>query len=214
MAHDAVMPPADYAAQVLATVSAVRDAGRAVVLVEGPSDRIALETFAAREGRDLERVAVVELGGATNIGRWLAALGAPGAAVTVAGLYDVAEERYYVKALRRLRWDSSADRESLRRLGFHACVDDLEDELVRAVGVPRVLDVMAAQGDLAAFRTFQNQPAHRPGPAGREDVVVQLRRFIACGSGRKTRYARLLVEAVGSSRAPSALSAVLDRVSP
>ncbi|MER6695329.1 TOPRIM nucleotidyl transferase/hydrolase domain-containing protein, partial [Streptomyces minutiscleroticus] len=46
---------------------------RTVVLVEGDSDQAALEALAARRGRDLdaEGVAVVPLGGATNIGRFL-----------------------------------------------------------------------------------------------------------------------------------------------
>jgi hypothetical protein len=44
-------------------------AARAVVFVEGTSDQRALEALAARTGCDLEAaaVAVVEIGGATNI---------------------------------------------------------------------------------------------------------------------------------------------------
>ncbi|MCM0678822.1 hypothetical protein NCC78_29740, partial [Micromonospora phytophila] len=44
-----------------------------VVLVEGVSDRAAVETLAARRGRDLdaEGVRVVAMGGATNIGHFL-----------------------------------------------------------------------------------------------------------------------------------------------
>jgi hypothetical protein len=44
---------------------------RAVVLVEGLSDRIALEAVASRRGRSLsaEGVSVVDLGGAKNVGR-------------------------------------------------------------------------------------------------------------------------------------------------
>ena len=59
----------------------------AVVLVEGPSDRIALETLAARRGRDLaaESVTVVAIGGAQAIERTLRGL----SGVRLAGLYDV-----------------------------------------------------------------------------------------------------------------------------
>jgi hypothetical protein len=62
----------------------------AVVLVEGLSDRIAVETLAARQGRDLaaEGVAVTPIGGAQAIGRALAGL-RPG--VRVAGLCDAGE---------------------------------------------------------------------------------------------------------------------------
>ena len=52
------------------------DESRAVVLVEGVSDQLAVEALAARRGRDLaaEGVAVVPIGGAGNIRRFLDAL--------------------------------------------------------------------------------------------------------------------------------------------
>ena len=55
---------------------------RAAVLVEGVSDRIALETLAVRRGRDLaaEGVSVVAIGGAQAIGRVLEELSRRGAA--------------------------------------------------------------------------------------------------------------------------------------
>lgn len=51
-----------------------------VVLVEGFSDRCALEALAARGGRDLrhEGVSIVPMGGATNIGHFLEAFGPRG----------------------------------------------------------------------------------------------------------------------------------------
>ena len=63
---------------------------RAVVLVEGISDRVAVEALAARRGRDLDaaRVAVVALGGAQAIGRVLARFGPQGLDVALAGLCD------------------------------------------------------------------------------------------------------------------------------
>jgi hypothetical protein len=51
-------------------------------------------------------------------------------------------------------------RAGLERLGFFVCVDDLEDELIRA-GPAQVTEVFAAHGDLGAFRTIQRQPAWR-----------------------------------------------------
>jgi hypothetical protein len=49
----------------------------AVVLVEGMSDQAALETLAARRGRNLreEGVFIVPMGGATNIGHFLRLFG-------------------------------------------------------------------------------------------------------------------------------------------
>lgn len=204
------MPETAHAAQVLAAATAVRERARAVVLVEGPSDRAAVEALARLRDVDLDAagIAVVELGGATNIGAWLAALGRPGPSVTVAGLYDVAEERYYRRALERLRWAQDADRATLVAHGFHACDEDLEDELLRANGFRTALDVLAVNGDLASFRTLQRQPAHLGG-----DEVRQLRRFLGAGAHRKTRYARLLVESLDGRRAPDPLVRVLERVS-
>jgi hypothetical protein len=73
------------------------------------------------------------------------------------------------------------------------CSADLEDELIRALGVVSVEQVVEAQGDLGSFRTLQKQPEWR----GRT-TEQQLRRFMGSGSGRKIRYARLLVECAGS----------------
>lgn len=68
-----------------------RPARRAVVLVEGESDRIAVEALAARRGRDLasEGVSVVAVGGAHALERVLR----DWAGARIAGLYDLGEER-------------------------------------------------------------------------------------------------------------------------
>jgi len=52
---------------------APEDRPRAVILVEGMSDRIALEVLARRRGRDLaaQGVAVIAMHGATNLGHYL-----------------------------------------------------------------------------------------------------------------------------------------------
>ena len=50
-------------------------------------------------------------------------------------------------------------RSEMEALGFSMCDADLEDELIRAVGVDAVLNVVAAQDELEAFRTFQRQHA-------------------------------------------------------
>jgi hypothetical protein len=95
----------------------------------------------------------------------------------------------------------------MERLGFFVCVADLEDELIRALGAAGVEEVVAAQGDLRSFRTLQKQPAWQGRPPEQ-----QLRRFMGSGGSRKTRYARLLVEALEPSKVPRPLSAVLAHV--
>src|ERR671926_89488 len=66
---------------------------RAVVLVEGISDRVALEALAERRGRDLaaEGVSIVPMGGAQAIGRFLEHFS--GLDVALAGLCDAGEEQ-------------------------------------------------------------------------------------------------------------------------
>lgn len=84
------------------------------------------------------------------------------------------------------------------------CVADLEDELIRSLGAASVEQVVTDQGELSSFRRFQKQPAQR----GRTRQA-QLRRFMGTRSGRKTRYARLLAEALNLTRVPRPLDRVL-----
>lgn len=182
---------------------------RSVVLVEGASDRVAVETLAIRLGRDLgdEGVDVVELGGATNLGAAVAELLGGRRGLRLAGLYDEPEERFVVRGLERSGLGPITDRGRLEQLGFYACVTDLEDELIRALGEARVLQVIEAQGELASFRLLQRQPVQRSWTQLR-----QLRRFISVRSGRKALYARALVEALDLSAVPRPLEELLSRV--
>jgi Overcoming lysogenization defect protein-like, TOPRIM domain len=184
---------------------------RAVVLVEGVSDRLALETLAARRGRDLdaEGVSVVTMGGAQSIGRFLAQFGPDGLDVGLAGLCDAAEEGEFRRGLERAGLGSGLSRAEMERLGFYMCDADLEDELIRALGAAAVERVLDAEGDLSSFRTLQKQPAWQGRP-----VVEQLRRFMGSGGSRKIRYARLLVEALDLTRVPRPLDRVLAHVQP
>ena len=182
---------------------------QSVVLVEGVSDKIAVEALAARRGRNLEAdgVSVVSLGGAQAIGGFLESLGRQRVDVRLAGLCDAGEERHFRRALERAGPGSPLTRTELERLGFFVCVADLEDELIRALGTEAVEDVVATQGELGSFRTLQKQSAWkgRPHPE-------QLRRFMGSGGSRKIRYARLLVDALDLARVPPPLDRVLAHV--
>jgi hypothetical protein len=181
---------------------------RAIVVVEGLSDLVAVETLARRLGRDLpaEDVSVVPIGGAKNIGAFLA--GIP-AGVELAGLCDVREERDFRRALERAGLGSRLSRDDLERLGFYICEADLEDELIRALGAEAVEDVIRVRGDLHSFRTLQKQPAQRD-----RTREAQLRRFMGTRGGRKIEYAELLVEALDLGRVPRPLERVLAHVTP
>ena len=180
---------------------------RAVVIVEGQSDQVAVETLAERRGRNLEAedVSVVAVGGAHAIGRFLDALDLD--RVRLAGLCDAGEEREFRRALERAGLGPDLSRADMERLGFYVCDEDLETELIRALGADAVEDVLAAHGDLAPFRTLQKQPQWQGRP--KEE---QLRRFMGSGGSRKLKYARLLVEALDLARVPRPLDGVLSHV--
>jgi len=181
-----------------------------VVLVEGISDHIALETAAVGRGWDLEaeRVVIVPIGGAHAIGRVMTRLGPLRTRVRLAGLCDLHEAEIFRRALAGTNVGSPRTHTDPERLGCYVCVDDLEDELIRAVGMVGVETLFDAQGDLGAFRSLQRQPAWR----GRQPEA-QMRRFLGSGSRRKLRYARLLVEtAVGQDALPRPLDALLIAV--
>ena len=138
------------------------------------------------------------MGGATSIGRFLELFGPHGMAVRVTGMCDVGEEGAYRRALARNGLGTDLDREAMAALGFVVCVADLEDELIRSLGVEVVEGVVETQGDLRSWRIVQRQPAQQGIPRDR-----QLRRFLGTRSGRKEHYARVLVEALDLDRVPA-----------
>jgi OLD-like protein len=182
---------------------------RAVVLVEGLSDRVAIEAVAERRGRDLaaDGVSVIPIGGAQAIRGALDLYGPPGLDLDLAGLCDAGEERSYRRGLEGAGLGNDLTRDAMERLGFFVCEADLEDELIRALGTDVVEHVVEANGDLGPFRTLQKQPEWRGRP-----VHTQLRRFFGSGGRRKIRYARLLVEALELERVPRPLDGVLAHV--
>ena len=179
---------------------------RAVILVEGMSDQAALEALAGRRGQalDADRISITAMGGATNIERFVDRFGPHGLGVRLAGLCDVAEEGHFRRALERAGLGSGLCRAGMEAIGFFVCIADLEDELIRALGAEAVERVIEAQGDLKSFRVFQRQPAQQ----GRSPQR-QLRRFMGTRSGRKSLYARLLVDALDLGCVPRPLDQVL-----
>lgn len=190
----------------LGILPALEALSRTLLLVEGVSDQRALQALARRRGRDLdaERISIVAMGGATNIGHFLCRLIDARPDVRLGGLCDAGEEGDFRRGLSQAGLGSPLTRPDLERLGFYVCVADLEDELIRALGVPAVERVIGAAGELELFRTFQRQPAWRGRP-----VAEQLRRFLGTHSGRKIRTAAPLVGALDLDRVPRPLDGVL-----
>jgi hypothetical protein len=165
----------------------------AVVLVEGDSDRGAVESLATRFGHAPERgsVVVVSMGGVTNISHYLKMYWK---ADRLAVLCDAREAEYVRRAVER----------HPDEVGVFVCRDDLEDELIRALGVEHLLDFLHRQGELAGFHTLQKQPDHRDSP-----IEQQLHRFMGIRSGRKIRYGRELTAELPDDSVPAPLADLL-----
>jgi hypothetical protein len=158
----------------------------AVILVEGITDCIAIEAVAAKLGRDLaaDGVEVVPIRRAAGGHE----------REHVVGLCDAGEERWFRRVLGAATF---------------VCVADLEDELIRALGSARVEEVVAGEGDLETFRTFQNQLAWRGRP-----VDAQLRRWLQASDRRNKRYPPLLIDALEPDELPRPLVSALAAVTP
>lgn len=184
----------------------LQETSATVLLVEGHSDRLAVEALAARLGHDLHGVGVtvVSMDGVTNLYRHLVELVRAEPAQRVLGLFDAPEIAHVQRALEERGLGPAGTPEELAALGFFACEPDLEGELIRALGVERMQELLAEHGELARFRRFQYQPAQRERPTD-----AQLRRFLGTHSGRKARFAPVMIEALEDSRIPDALRSLL-----
>lgn len=196
-------------ASALATVEGLRRAENAssVVLVEGISDQIALETLAARLGLDLEAcgVVVLPINGAQAAPGIVRRLTEVGPQPRLSGLSDVAEERFFRRGIAAAGIGSPRSSPEMERLGFFVCHRDLEDELIRAAGEDTMTSLLDAHGDLPSFRTLQKQRVW----AGRP-FDEQAHRWLRAGATRNLRYARLLVDAIDADLLPAPLIGVLD----
>lgn len=181
---------------------------RAVVLVEGHSDRVALEVVATRRGLDLagDGIEVVAMGGITNTRAFATRYGPSGLGVPLAGLYDAADEDKLRRGLAASGLPA-LEYGDPQRLGFFRCSDDLEDELIRALGLEAVEAVIESAGETRSLDLLAGMPAQR------DWTRLQLvRRFLGVRSGRKARYAALLVAAMADGQEPAPLVGVLQHV--
>jgi hypothetical protein len=188
------------AAATEATTRALTQLGAAstVILVEGISDQIAIETLARARGCPLHTAgaAVVPTGGVGGMGHFVARFGPADARRRIVAMCDAREERLVQRAIAR----AGAD------VPVFVCDIDLEDELIRAVTPDEVQHMLEAHGNLGSFRTLQHQRQWQDRP-----VHAQLRRFLASGATRKLRYAEeLVLAAVALDHVPPPLQGVLD----
>ncbi|SDC02506.1 TOPRIM nucleotidyl transferase/hydrolase domain-containing protein [Streptomyces prasinopilosus] len=189
---------------------AARLSVRTAVLLEGLSDAAAVDALAERRGLDLESegICVLPMGGAMSVGRFARLLGpSPGLGLHLTGLCDEGERRFYARALAGATPTAGPGEGQGQPQRFFVCSADLEDELIRTLGVARVEEIVRAQGDLRALQTFQQQPAQQ-GRTARQ----QLRRFLGTKKGRKIHYGRALVEALEPDRVPAPLDGLFGEL--
>ncbi|MFW2380608.1 MAG: TOPRIM nucleotidyl transferase/hydrolase domain-containing protein [Acidimicrobiales bacterium] len=189
------------------TALALVDDARSVVLVEGISDQIAVETLAMRMGRKLgeERVVVIPIGGAHAAKHFVPCF-AGRADLKLSGLVDRAEAVYFARALAEAGVMDPAS-ETIEGQGFFVCDADLEDELIRSVDEPEMEQLLASEGDLSAFRSLQNQPGWRDKP-----FHAQMHRWLRSVALRGSRYAQLVVVTADSERLPPPLLDLVHRI--
>jgi hypothetical protein len=149
-----------------------------LVLVEGESDRAALLVLAERLGATVE---VIPVGGSKGVRRAVE----QHPEERLIGLVDSNERRDFERVLQQV----------------FVCERDLEDELIRAVGVAGVEAMLHERGRLGSFRKAQLQPAQRDWPIER-----QLWRYL---DHDKVGYAAALAELVPLNRVPAALAGVI-----
>lgn len=181
---------------------------RAVILVEGQSDKYALEAVAAKKKRNLDAdgVTIVAMRGAGVIATFLSLLGPDGLKLKLAGLCDAKEESKWAQALESHGMGSKLNRAAMSAIGFEMCDGDLEEVLIAAVGEKTTLAIIDAQGDKAEFNSFAQQPTQKPKP-----VPQQLHDFLHL-RGRNITYAPLMVDAIDAAKLPAALERVINAV--
>ncbi|TJZ97186.1 hypothetical protein FA951_05045 [Dermacoccus nishinomiyaensis] len=176
------------------------------VLLEGPSDVAAVAALMERDGLASPNVELVNLQGATNVGRVLGEIRQIRSDADVVGLCDAADTRASEKALA----DDGLpvlDASDLPVYGFFVCEPDLEGELIRALGAERAKAAIEGAGLGSKFDALRTQAAWADEP-----LADQLRRFARAVSGRKENAAAVLAAALGADEVPEPLAMLLDRI--
>lgn len=184
----------------------MRTAIRKVVLLEGVSDIAAVTAVAATRSIVLDHVQLVDLGGVTNVRRELSEFHRGSIDLEILGLCDAPEVRFVEQALNEIGC-SVRDASDLSTYGFFICRADLEEELIRALGIERTIAVLTELGLDAKLATLRQQPAWQDRP-----LAEQLHRFCGVASGRKELLAGALAGALTPQDVPEPLQALLDRI--
>lgn len=175
------------------------------MLLEGPSDVAAVSALLAGPAGGGEHSAyeLVDLGGVTNVGAHLRRAAERDPVPPVIGLCDAGEARVVLRALQRIG-RTVTEPENLAEEGFFVCDRDLEDELIRALGPQRCLDLLDQEGLGSRFAAFSRQLDWVDAP-----LTARLHRFCGIASGRKIRLARAMAGALRPGEVPTPLAGLI-----
>jgi predicted ATPase len=181
-----------------------------VILVEGESDKLALEVAAEKLGLNLdgESMTIVSLEGAGGLKTFLKMLGTEGLGLRLAGLCDKDKEASWVKTLHSSGLGSGQIGKDMNAAGFFVSDIDLEDELLRALGEMRARQVITDVGDDGPFSIYSTQPGNSS-----KSQMELLHNFIKRG-GRKVVYAVALTDELDRDSLPRPLKRVLEHGQP
>lgn len=190
----------DATQRATATALARAAGARAVVLVEGISDQIAIDATARRLGRDLAEsgVVVVPIGGAHAVAAFAARFDHEGGPV-VLGLCDRAEAGLFDRALGS-RSEPKVESGATRERVVFVCEPDLEAELIAAIDPADLLGLLDTHGDLDAFGTMSRQQVWRKRP-----FEARIHRWIRSHARRSSLYAGRIIEALDPTHMPGPL---------
>ncbi|GMA18969.1 hypothetical protein MM440_04650 [Arsenicicoccus piscis] len=177
-----------------------------IVLLEGVSDVAAVRAIMRTNGIDETGIELRDLHGVTNVGRVLSEIRQLTPDVDVIGMCDAAEVRFVERAL-EADGCPVTDASDLPAYGFFVCDADLEDELIRAIGPVRAVEVIERAGLGPKLAALQQQTAWRDRP-----LAEQLHRFCGVASGRKEQAAGELAGALTRDELPEPLAMLLDRL--
>jgi hypothetical protein len=176
-----------------------------VVFVEGFSDLLAVRACASTLDIDLDArgVSLISLEGADILQHYLSLLGPSGLNVRMRGLCDLDKEARWT-ALLTVAGISINSRSDLNAAGFHVAEADLEEELVKALGITDTERVISEAGLTNRLEGFEKQPTNAG--LSREDLLT------AFAGTLKIKLAPLLASEIPASDIPGPIKALLEGI--
>jgi predicted ATPase len=173
-----------------------------IMFVEGPSDHLAILALAKKKNLSLDSlgVSIVTLNGAGILTWYLKLFGPSGFGLSLCGLCDSDHLSEWSKVLEGAGLGTNLSQATMEAIGFFVCVRDLEDELIKALGLAKVIQIIDQIGDNGAWNIFCQQPKNKG-----LSQAEQLHAFL---TKRKVLYAPLLVSKL-STTIPRPLEEVL-----